>query len=157
MLPQRHQNETHLAKVDFAKYALSPGREHTFSMLEGPGRLAGGTRRLLGRPSRATLGLQEDIGKLSWILEAKSTENELILDVFWGQITPKWSPKNDPKKSPEKGSTWGPLGGFMGSYGGRLGAARAGQGGRGTSTQLGKWLWDPPKSYILTQDQCHKP
>ena len=84
MLPQRHQNETHLAKVDFAKYALSLGREHTFSMLEGPGRLAGGTRRPLGRPSRATLGLQEDIGKLSSILEAKSTENELIWAPFWG-------------------------------------------------------------------------
>ena len=104
MLPQRHENETHLAKVDFAKYALSCGQEHTFSMLEGPGRLAGGTRRPLGRPSRATLGIQEDIRKLSSMLEAKSTENQLIWAAIWGQIAPKWSPKKDPKKSPKKGA-----------------------------------------------------
>ena len=78
MLPQRHHNANHRAKVDFAKYALALKREHTFSILEGPGRLAEGTRRPLGRPSRPTLALQEGIVKLPSIWDAKSTEKEFI-------------------------------------------------------------------------------
>ncbi len=74
-----------MIKLDFAKYALSLRREHTHSILEGPGRLPGGTRRPPGGPSRVTLGLQEDIGKLSSNLEAKSIANELIWAPFGGQ------------------------------------------------------------------------
>ena len=38
MHPEGFQNETQCAKVDFAKYALLLGREHTFSRVEGPSR-----------------------------------------------------------------------------------------------------------------------